>query len=270
MSDPGKTLIEKLFSSEALLLAGIPLLAYFYTFRYEAGLAKVFGIPLSFIDLDLRSGFIVACAVAFGLAALFFILNLIYVLVVVPFKGEEIIARRIWASFPLLVWFLAELVLFPSLSIRIISPLTALLFVTFFLFLMPLITQRSKGGYLEKLKSSDATDAESESLFRPALKYLGHKRASFLFWLMILLFIVYSAGQAQGMKQKEFFVLASSPNTVVLRIYGDKMICAPFNRGDRKVERSLIIHKTLGNRPLVLKLEEIGPLSLRLPRKAKK
>jgi hypothetical protein len=65
------------------------------------------------------------------------------------------------------------------------------------------------------------------------------------------------------MKEKEFLVLASSPDTVVLRIYGDNIICAPFNRSAKEMQRSFIIHKVGETPPLELRLEKIGPLVLK-------
>jgi len=48
---------------------------------------------------------------------------------------------------------------------------------------------------------------------------------------------------------------------VVLRIYGDKMVCAPFDRSNGEVERSFVILKVAEDPDLVLHIDKVGPLN---------
>jgi len=223
MPDTEKKTIKNLLSSETLIIAGSPVLAYLFSFRYEAGFAGAFKIPLNLIEVNITTIFVVFMTIFSVIVLLIFIFNPIYMLVVAHFKEKELIRRRIVALVPLFLWFLAELKLFGTLSITMIAPLIALTMVTSFLFLSPLFAYRSGRSYLEKLKASNEHEPQ-EDLFSAAIKRLGLKNFYYLFLLFILFYVMQSAGMAKATREKEFFVLTSSPNTVVLRIYGDKII----------------------------------------------
>ncbi|HUU41662.1 MAG TPA: hypothetical protein VMW42_12030 [Desulfatiglandales bacterium] len=262
MSDNEKKAAKRPFVSEAVIIACSPLIAYFLTFIYEAGFAGVYKIPLSLVELNLTTVFTMAVAVA---TILFFVLmffNPVYIFAVGPFRGKEYINTRIAALVPILILFLANLLLFGALWKKWIFSLIFLIVMTSVVFFLPLITQRSKESYLEKIKA-DAESYEPEDLYGLLAKHLGRSYFYYLFCFFMFFLIVYSAGQAKAMKEKEFLVLASSPDTVVLRIYGDNIICSPFNRGTKEVQRSFIIHKVGETPPLELRLEKIGPLVLK-------
>ena len=262
MSDNEKKAAKRPFVSEAVIIACSPLVAYLLTFIYEAGFAGVFKIPLGFVELNLTTVFTMAAAVAATLFIVLIFFNPVYIFAVAPFRGKKYINRRIAGLVPILILFLASLILFGSLWKKWIIPLIFLIVFISVAFFLPLITQRSKGSYLEKIKA-DAGSTEPEDLYGSLERHLGWKYFYYLFCFFIFFLIVYSAGQAKAMKEKEFLVLASSPDTVVLRIYGDNIICAPFNRSAKEVQRSFIIHKVGETPPLELRLEKIGPLVLK-------
>ena len=264
MTQNSESIRKTLFSYEGIIIAASPILAYLYTFRYESAFASMFKIPLRLIELNLTTFFVMVgtLAVVFFIVISFY--NLIYQFIAVPFKKEEVIYGRIISLTPLFFMFAADVYLFGWLWRFWVASLFVMFLVAFFFFLFPLISQRSKGSYLEKLRADDEYDAEhAQGLIVTLARSVGYKHWYYFFWLYVIFCIAGSAGKAKAVKENEFFVLASSPNTVVLRIYGDRIICAPFNREDRKVERSLVIYRTDANLPLKLMLEEVGPLSLR-------
>ena len=53
----------------------------------------------------------------------------------------------------------------------------------------------------------------------------------------------YLEGRAQAINQEEFYVPSPYPNTVVLRIYGGNIICAPVNQARREIEKTYFILK---------------------------
>lgn len=221
-------------------------------------------IPLRLIELNLTTFFVMAGSLAVVFVMVFTFYNLLYEVLVVPYEKEQVIYSRIIALTPLFFMLAADVYFF-GWSWRFWLPSFFLMMViVFFFFLFPLISQRSKGSYLEKLRAEDEYDAKSaKGLMVTLARSVSFKHRYYLFWLFLIFWIAGSAGKAKAVNEQEFFVLASAPNTVVLRIYGDRMICAPFNREDRKVERSLIIYRTDANPPLKLMLEEVGPLSLK-------
>ena len=74
------------------------------------------------------------------------------------------------------------------------------------------------------------------------------------------IYIASSAGTAEALKQDKFLVTNTSPELVVLRIYGDNLICVPFDRTTGEIEQSFSILKNTGEPVLVLRLEKLGQL----------
>jgi uncharacterized membrane protein len=69
----------------------------------------------------------------------------------------------------------------------------------------------------------------------------------------------WAASTMQAENQKDFFVPSTSPNSVVLKIYGDNLICAPFN--GKTVEPSFFVLKVNDESRPVLELKRVGPLT---------
>jgi len=78
--------------------------------------------------------------------------------------------------------------------------------------------------------------------------------------VLFLSFMFYSAGRAHALKQTEYLFPSTYEQSVVLRIYGDNMICAPVDRDKKEVQRSFFVLNVSGATPPTLKLEKIGPL----------
>ena len=78
--------------------------------------------------------------------------------------------------------------------------------------------------------------------------------------LWLLLVISNNAGDAAALKQEEFLVANTSPEMVVLRIYGDHLICAPFDRATKEAQRSYSVLNVADDPQLMVRLEKVGPL----------
>ena len=67
----------------------------------------------------------------------------------------------------------------------------------------------------------------------------------------------------QARTKERFFVPSTAPDTVVLRIYGNRLICAPVDRTTKQIARAIQVLR-LGDDPkMVLRSERIGPLRLK-------
>jgi len=135
-------------------------------------------------------------------------------------------------------------------------------------FVLPLFTHGKVFGYYEKLEAQDETDRNFDGLYGTIAKKYGLGSLKLLMLVGALLMSAATAqfiGKAHALNQKEFLVLSSSPEMVVLRIYGDRMIVAPFDRKTQEFESKFVI-KTLGaDDTLVISPEDIGPLKLSKP-----
>jgi len=130
---------------------------------------------------------------------------------------------------------------------------------------LPLLTQRDKKTYREKLLAQEAHEDKIDSLPTRLARLLGIPSYWLLLGVFLGVWLFHVAGDAQARRQKEFLVIASTPECVVLRIYGDELICAPFNRATKEVQPSFSIIKYANSASeprLQLSLEKVGPLKL--------
>lgn len=118
-----------------------------------------------------------------------------------------------------------------------------------------------------RLKSGGQNKHAKRKELKSSLRHIegafGDWAASVYILFIALVMISFTWGSSEAKYRKNFFVIGNSPETVVLRIYGDKLICAPFDRTDKIVEGNIVIRKMFGSSSLMLRSEEIGPLRLR-------
>lgn len=244
--------------SEGLIIAAIPVVAYMITFSYETGFAGFFGIPREFIALNFTSVFIVAGAL---LGVLFFLFLWTETFFLFPSKG--ILYRTSLRLLPLFLLLPVLFILYGNYWRKWIGPAIIMLIFALIAYGAPLITQRDVKGYSKKLEAEEEKDRQDrvETPFDQAIRLLGGKNAMTLIMILWLLLVISNnAGDAAALKQEEFLVANTSPEMVVLRIYGDHLICAPFDRATKEVQRSFIVLKVADDPQLMLRLEKVGPL----------
>lgn len=76
--------------------------------------------------------------------------------------------------------------------------------------------------------------------------------------LAISLGVIFGRSDAQN--REEFLIANSEPERIVLKIYGNHIILADFNRATREVHRSFSIQDLSTQPSLTYKLELIGPV----------
>lgn len=89
-----------------------------------------------------------------------------------------------------------------------------------------------------------------------------------LFKVMITLILFFAItlgfvfGKSQAESKTDFFVTNLPESNVVLKIYGDVMIVAPFDRQKKTIQKNFQLIKLGTEKDLKLKLESIGPLTI--------
>lgn len=249
-------------ASEGFIVAAISVTAYLFAFIYQAGFARVFGIPLSFVTVGLTDVFIAGGSL---LLAGLLVLTLGNLAFVISAKfGSGPIRRRIVSLTPMLLCSIA--LLFFVVGTHLQKSLTGIiigwLVILFLEFGFPLLTQRHKKGYLEKLRTQDSLDACTTDLPGYVARRLGRGLYSILYVLMLALYVTYHAGQSTALRQSRFLVTPTSPEMVVLGVYGDKIVCAPFDRDSRQVEQSFVVLRLAEDPNLALRPEDVGPLNV--------
>ena len=251
-------------AAEGFIVAAISAVGYIFAFVYEAGFAKVFSIPLSFIAVSLTNVLIVAGSLLLVGNLVFSTANLVFT-VSDRFNGP--ISKRVKLLMPVLLYSMALALVAAGtrlLSKAIIGLMIGWLISIFFEFIFPLLTQRGKGSYQEKLVAQDELDARTRGsdLYGLLARRFGVGPYNLVLSLLMALVVIYFAGQSEAMRQSRYLVTSTSPEMVVLRIYGDKMICAPIDRDSGEIEPRFTVLKVADDPELVLQLEEVGPLDV--------
>lgn len=242
--------------------AGLPVLGYVVAFVYELGYCTVFKLPDAAISLDMIAVLRAVFWTASGLGGVAFLAN-----VVTAFGGEKPYERRVFMTGAVAVGTLPLVVWGAPIAPRASSWLLGFFLLGLFqIWLRPLIRATNTKGYRNKLiaddvrmRAEDRKGNDGVPMVQRAL-YSGHPGALLAVGVAWILFAAYGLGANEARKQWEFYVIPGAPEQVVLRIYGDKMITAPFDRRHWKLGKRIELRQLGDDKPLPLHLENLGAL----------
>lgn len=89
------TYLDKIFSSNATLLALLPAFAYYLSYRFQVGYAGVFGIPIDLIEVELTNVLVV---VALLLASFLPLYHLSQIILSVVAQSDRPLVKALWPS----------------------------------------------------------------------------------------------------------------------------------------------------------------------------
>jgi len=251
---------ERLLSRGAIVI-GVPAAGYLIVYSHEAAFLSTFSIPATFVTLDLATVLQVSLALVGAMILLFWGGNLVYMLW--P-KGCRLTWNhiRIIRDIGTAAAGVALVLLLPNERSFGFAVLFMAGLFAFLDFVWPLLTQRGKRTYREKLEAADEIDRNTKTLFDMAISFLGVRTFLLLLLVGVLSAFAYSHGQYSAQHKVNYltFQMDDGGEAVVLREYHDRLICAPFDRDGRCLEGGFFILETAGNYPLLLTLAEIGPL----------
>lgn len=247
---------------EALAIAIASSIVYLLSFLYERGYATHFGIPPQFVSVSLTNLLI------FGAAAFTFLYtatNLAGAILPLTRHQHPYLAFHL----PRVVVFFFLLVIFPLLLFvgsgwMMVVAITAScwLVLVFFVSITPLLGKGKKGW-------KDRLDAAQEAAMREPPTIYDHISARsgipnfnlYVAALIIATLLAGLVGLSEATRQRDFLITNTTPEMVVLRVYGENMICARFDRQNKEVKKSFSILKVAEDPKLLLNLERIGPLT---------
>lgn len=254
--------------TDAVLLAIASSGAYLLSFLYERGYAKYFGIPPEFINVSLVNLLIFGAGIVSFIVGGYLFFDLVF-----PFIRPKHPYLAFWAPVIAVLFFIAVLLplfLFGWVGLWFFLVLLGVWFLVVFIFLVwPLIVHRKHGGWMkryDKQFEQAVNEAKTVELERVHLQAfiggrLGYKNFGLLIFLLIQSTILSgAAGNFKAEKQEDFLITNTTPTMVVLRVYGDNMICAPLDRNAKEVKKSFVILKIAEDKKLMLNLEKVGPL----------
>jgi hypothetical protein len=209
----------------APILAAAPILVLTLAFLHEVGRASHYGMPIELVRLETTTIFVNVAQTL--LLSLLVGMNLGILLLVGSRKG-------FWSVWAFVNATVTVSVLYASLEgyFTILFPglLTIFLFIVEFL---PLVGVRNLDLlHLDLLHIKDMAP-------RSPLMWAG-------VFLFVFVVMAYASGLIVPTLQRTYFIPSTQPNSVVLRIYGDDLICAPL-ANDTTIKRSFSILKVSDN-----------------------
>ena len=246
--------------SEAALLAVIPAYAFYLAFRYETGIADYYGYPNYLIAVSLENVFIAFGAVLLFAIFLFFVVNFIFSVV-----AEENQENLVYFA-PLIVSVLIVLsdIILRKRELIEFAILNGFVFLfCLFIYLPPLFSRKKYGGYFASLKASeDAEDVvKRRSIIGKISLRVGYH--SFLAIIILLFFmpgLASSVGHRDARLKSSYLVFEKDKEFVVLKTYGETMICAPFNRKEKTFDQTFFLRPLTSNPEIAFNAERVGPL----------
>jgi hypothetical protein len=244
--------------SEGIIIAATPFAAYTIAFVYHAGYAKFFGIPTELIYLDLKMVLIAGFPLVL-VASLLFGISFGFWGFWPEGKRHHPIYRRAQMVFPGFALLIVLIAIHGPEWHAWLGALLAVVAILVLSFLGPLLTQRGKKPFVQKMADHDAAQRH-DSILEFYLQ--GGLRTSLLalVWLAIASQIAYDIGAFRAQNQVQFFVRSTSPETVVLAIYGDNLVAAPFDRVKKTVEKGIVVLRVTDTPNVAMRLEQVGPL----------
>jgi hypothetical protein len=233
-------------TDSAILIALVTAAAYFLTLRYEAGMCNYFKIPIYFVSLN-------PPLVMFRSAKFIYMIFVVSALVILLFNIFEYCQKNPgrYAPFiiiPLLVVFLLQVIF----NIRYEADWLELGTAIFMTLVM-------MGILIYHLRNAISADFYYRLLnYGPILLFIA------IFWLGSSLF--YEIGSYMAKQEDEYHVInesLESPKLVVLRMYGDYLITAPFDPETQEVKKDLYILKISEKEKAQLTAEKVGSLKVK-------
>ena len=252
------------WATGALAVSAASALSYFCAYAYEVGYTSFFEIPKEFIVVDVGS----VLALLWVLGGILFLamqgmnaFNLLHFLGV-PHQNPQIF-RSIQRVLPPVVIMLGLMGLGWNLQWIRWTFLSVIAITLWLEFGFPLITQRKTKGYSAKLDAQEDTESHFVLPTDQTVNRLGRTRLTLAIVAIALPGGAYLKGGSDAAGQRNFTIPASLPGNVVLRKYGDYLICAPYDSSMRQVDRAFSILKLSADAPLTLRTARLGPLKVR-------
>lgn len=245
----------------SLVIAGIPIMGYILAWTYELAFCSVFHIPRELIAVS-WTNIIIAISSIIGSAVI--ILGLLQIpisLRTLGIRPRNIIIRRLIVH---LVMFSFFGIIFMVYSSYIPNLAMVLLFPLPFLFRdfgAPLIQQRKVSGYRSKL---EAQEEQHKSQASPEVPTFIRKHLSTILLVIVvfLLFLILAhfEGTKSALDKEHFLVPSAYPQSVVLKVYDDTMICSPIDRETKQVSEIFFFIEVGSDSSLKFTMEKVGPL----------
>jgi hypothetical protein len=236
-------------------------LGYIVAYLYELGYCSTFGIPSEFISPDTTHVLIAVSKVFLSAVTLFWVAYVFITMASEP-RSRGPIQRRLILLMVIGFIYIAFAIDYPSARTEwyLIIPIFIIFILLFFV--SPVITHRNIKGYRNKLIAQDQVNAATNPL-NYIERYVGRSLLIILLLLIPWIVLPYFNAQTDATEQEDFLVPSTYPHSVVLRIYGDNLICAELDPQDTELTGRFFMISMDDEPKPYLSLQEIGHLAPR-------
>jgi hypothetical protein len=243
---------------DALKTVLLSLIAYSTLFAFECGYCDWFRIPHDFIRLDVTRFLVCASAIAaiplvlFSAAVLGFEITRKW-----PSNQKELLRFFAPATIvALLGWLMFVVSRFSWPVFEVTIGLAVFVQCVLFVGLLGV-----EGSFRERVAQSFSSRPKDDlpGLIAARFGYSWQILAASVF---ILIVASYFTGIGEARRQREFLVNPER-SLIVLRVYGDRALCAPLVTGhSQEIEPSFSLWDVAKGTDFVLKLQKVGPLKI--------
>jgi|GEM_PF-2754386 len=219
--------------TESIFLAVIPFLGYLTVFIYELGFATYFNMPHELIQPSFTSVCLVTAFIVGALLLVFVGGHLFSVtfLMAFPLRDGPLLraVKRVIPVLLITLFFICLLGREWKLYFGLLVISSVIILINF---LWPLVTCRNEKSYAGKLKKQEEIEEKFDPEFRRFFDYVDSKFSrqivSIFLIIAFFLLLVYQTGFIKA-RQKEYFWQLNGGQKIVVRIYGDNLICVGFD-----------------------------------------
>lgn len=237
-------------------------IGYTMAYLYELGYCSAFGIPSEFIQLQSTNIIATVSRVFISFYLLFWVGFALLLYVNSPSRGPLTpIRRRMLIIAFVLLGYIAFALGYQRAFQEWYLAIVLLVYFALVLFVVPRWTRKDvTGGYIAKLAAQDEADRQAPDPLAFITKRIGWATIGILFFLAAVLLLSYLNGEDAATRQEYFLVPSTDKDSVVLRVYGDRLICTQLDERSNEPNGRLFVLKLDDEPRPVLSLQKVGPL----------
>jgi hypothetical protein len=240
-----------------LLLA--PAIAYFLVFTYESAYCRAFAIPPSFIHPDLTTILIYTSIVVWVGFVLVGLIDMWIGFSKAPPPQPYVHALRLYLPFIFVLVLIMLLYGAAHWGHWLVFGL--LLVAATLLDFLQALTRNQEKPYLARLQGPAAILSGPGTVWDVAKRRLDVEVVVFLVVLYLAYLASSTLGQTEAFNERLFLVPSTQPDSVVVRVYGDKILCAAIDLHTKKPLKQFYILTAGADKSLHFDTKELGPLS---------
>ncbi len=243
--------------NEGVLIASAPVIGYLFALLYERSYSQYFGIPYDIIRIESSSILVstgivlLTCIPSLFLTVFFYFLSgrikryiplFLYPTLIVASYALFNWGCGVWSWRKLFIVVLYIVV--PFLGIVLIIEIVEVLLIKL---------KKTERGCREPFVNLDINF--NEVVWRNVFRYV-----ILIVYLLTAYGVPIAAGDMIARRKTAFYVLDGKPETAIIKIYDNNVICAPFDRGSKIISNKIIVFSLSSRDKLIMREEKIGPL----------